>query len=398
MFHWKKQHPTTQQLAIYSDQPDGPGSSKILRNKATPFGQPLRKSSHASVETTLDLIEFRATRDTNSFFMGTREFPGKGNYQWTTYQQSLDESFACASGLALLGLKPGDIVGVHMNNCPQWATTSFACAKGSFVVSTIYPSFSKMEIPGILNTCDSQVVVCGARLLGNIVGAKDSSPTLTHAIVVGPIDSELQRQAHEKGLKCLSWQEVVQIGKSSPQTLTRPTPDQVALVCFTSGTTGAPKGAVLTHANVVAGVSSAEEHFKDILMPDWAYLSYLPLSHSFDQVNFWSCSNLGMRVAFLSGDGITIFSDLSACGASYFPSVPRVLSKFHAAIKNKVASSSWIQRQLYRWGLSAKMRLQGTVTQDTIWDKLIFQKIRAAMGDKVRIVICGSAPVGESVF
>ncbi|EDO46361.1 predicted protein, partial [Nematostella vectensis] len=181
-----------------------------------------------------------------------------------------------------------------------------------------------------------------------------------------------------------------------------PKSDDLYTVCYTSGTTGTPKGAMLTHDNVISDLSAFLYVLKQVIIRyfgvDDVHLSFLPLSHMYERVNQIVIFMNGGKIGFFNGDIKKLLDDFKTLRPTVFGAVPRLLNRIHDKVTNEI-NKSWIKRWIFQIALNAKKRdlARKIVRRDTIWDYLIFNKIQALLGGRVWFIISGSAPLSPKV-
>lgn len=180
----------------------------------------------------------------------------------------------------------------------------------------------------------------------------------------------------------------------------RPTENDVYMFCYTSGTTGDPKAAMLTHKNIMSAACSVFNvpgvHFND----EDVYISYLPLAHSFEKCLFVTACTTGMAIGYYSGDPLKLLDDLKCLRPTYFPSVPRLFNRIYDKINSGVKEKSAIQQSLFNRAVSGKLSHLATSCSYThsVWDPLVFNKLKDLIGGRVKMMVTGSAPISADVL
>uniref|UniRef100_A0A663F4V5 Long-chain-fatty-acid--CoA ligase n=1 Tax=Aquila chrysaetos chrysaetos TaxID=223781 RepID=A0A663F4V5_AQUCH len=318
----------------------------------------------------------------------------KQPYQWLSYKEVAERAEALGSGLLRQGCKPStkQFIGVFAQNRPEWIISELACYTYSMVVVPLYDTLGPGAIRYIVNTADISTVICDkpekARILLDHVERRET-PGLSSIILMDPFEKELTERGRHCGVRIQTMQEV------EP-----PRPEDLSIVCFTSGTTGNPKGAMLTHGNVVADFSG----FLKVTESQWSptcedvHISYLPLAHMFERMVQSVVYCHGGRIGFFQGDIRLLSDDMKALRPTIFPVVPRLLNRMYDKIFSQADTS------LKRWILEfaakrkkAEVR-NGIIRNDSLWDKLFFNKIQASLGGCVRMIVTGAAPASPTVL
>ncbi|CAJ0929381.1 unnamed protein product, partial [Ranitomeya imitator] len=325
-------------------------------------------------------------------------------YQWITYQQVADRAENLGSGLIQKGCKasPDQFIGVFSQNRPEVVIAELACFSYSMVVVPLYDTLGAEAIVFIVNRADLSLIVCdkhdkAAILLHN--AEKGLMPSLKIIILMEECGNDLKEQAAKCGVELLLMSDVEYLGKENFKKPAPPSPEDLCLICFTSGTTGDPKGAMLTHKNVVADASSFVKATESTFVPmtsDIA-ISYLPMAHVFERwfrytviSDILEVSNIisdgletvvfcsGAKVGFFQGDIRLLTDDMKTLRPTVFPSVPRLLNRIY----DKIQSGAQTPTKKFLLDLaitckSAEVK-KGIIRNDSIWDKLIFKRVQVS--------------------
>ncbi|KAF0708408.1 hypothetical protein As57867_006345, partial [Aphanomyces stellatus] len=175
-----------------------------------------------------------------------------------------------------------------------------------------------------------------------------------------------------------------------------PTPSDLATICYTSGTEGDPKGAMLTHRNLVT--TSLALTRRVAVTKDLVYLSYLPLAHIMERINFCNGIRVGLSAGFYQGDILLLLDDIAEIKPHIFISVPRLFNRIYDKVMQGVNAAGGAKKLLFDYAYSSKQQgLADGVLTHSVWDALVFSKIQALLGGRVQVIVSGSAPLAPNV-
>ncbi|CAD7081095.1 unnamed protein product [Hermetia illucens] len=322
------------------------------------------------------------------------------SYQWINFDETLLRAKNFGSGLISLGIQPRQLVGIYSQNRPEWILFEQGCYCYSLVVVPLYDTLGPDACAFIIKQTDMSVVVVEDDSKANLL--LDKAPrTLTKLVVIRPTvkPATLQR-ARSRGVEIHTFDDVEALGAKGNHPEVPPRPEDLCTICYTSGTTGNPKGVMLTHANVVAGVCAVllqlgdhRPRVGDVM------LSFLPLAHMFERC----CENgiyySGGCVGFYSGDIKLLTHDFKALKPTVVPAVPRLLNRVYDKIQNEITRSA-IKRAIFRMAINSKEAelRRGILRRNGLWDKLVFKKVHEAFGGNLRLMVVGSAPLAGNVL
>jgi long-chain acyl-CoA synthetase len=290
-----------------------------------------------------------------------------------------------ALGKALLarGVGHGDAVAVLARTRLEWLLLDWAIMSIGAVVVGLYPTSSAAECGYIVGHAEAVLVFV----------ENDEQHEKLASVYEGPIVRFEEIPALEAE------------GRAYEGPAARPVAeDDVATLIYTSGTTGPPKGVMLTHRNLVTAASRATSSTGE----DDVVLLFLPMAHSFARIAHQGSAFNGATVAIVS-DVARVPEALQRTRPTFLPAVPRVYEKVHANTLGEIERAGGVRTKLGRWALrvgarvSAKRRAGGRVSpfdalQEGIADRLVFAKVKARLGGRLRMAVSGAAPLSLDVL
>ncbi|XP_062988731.1 long-chain-fatty-acid--CoA ligase 5 isoform X2 [Elgaria multicarinata webbii] len=285
----------------------------------------------------------------------------------------------------------------------RWIISELACYTYSMVAVPLYDTLGPEAIVFIINKADISAVVCdkpdkAQLILENCEQGK--MPGLKLIILMDPFDDKLKEKGDTLGVEILSLQKIEALGRDNLTRPIPPKPKDLCMVCFTSGTTGNPKGALLTHEGVVANAAAFMKSMEMTTpcVPSDIAISYLPLAHMFERVVETVVYSSGAKVGFFQGDIRLLTDDMKALKPTIFPVVPRLLNRIYDKIQSGAQTN--FKKLLLNVAVARKHAevKEGILRNTSIWDKLVFKKVQEIMGGKVRIVVTAAAPISSSVL
>ena len=336
-------------------------------------------------------------------------------YKWLTYTAVNERLTWFGSGLLDLYQKnvaksPGPLSGWHLGlysiNRPEWVIAEQAANAYSLVTVALYDTLGADTLSFTVNHAELPVIVCSYDKITNLLKVAHLCPRLKVIISLDRFDAGkkdslavLRAWALEKGIMIISFEEIETIGKQKPLAHIPPKADDLATICYTSGTTGEPKGAMILHKNFIASGHSVDYIGLD-LTPTDCMISYLPLAHCFERVLQAAVYHVGASVGFYRGDVLTLVEDIACLKPTIFPSVPRLFNRIYAKLVQGTLKAPGVKGYLCRQGYSTKLKNlhEGKGLANFFWDKLLFGKVAAVLGGRVRVMVSGSAPISGDVL
>ncbi|KAF9425607.1 hypothetical protein BGZ76_003151 [Entomortierella beljakovae] len=319
-------------------------------------------------------------------------------YQWQTYNQVKERVTNFGAGLSYYGVTPGENFGVYSLNRPEWSIAELAGYMYNYVTVPLYDTLGKDAIEYIINQTELKLIIASTIPANIILNLIEYLPSVKTIIAMDGADSEIIAKGAEFGVSVLSWLDVERKGQENPVKACHPCADDLATICYTSGTTGIPKGALLTHKNILATVSSLRTlgekgKFLHNNKND-THISYLPLAHVLER----TCQSLmiagGSRIGFFQGDTLKLLDDIAMLKPTLFISVPRLFNRIYDRVLASVRQKGGISEMLFNHAYAVKKaNLKSGTSYHFLWDRLVFSNVRARLGGEIKYVFSASAPL-----
>lgn len=309
---------------------------------------------------------------------------------------------AWARGLIALGVTSDDRVAILSRTRVEWTLADLAAMWAGAAVVPVYETSSAEECEHVLSDSGASVVFCeDGEQVAKVEAIRERLPRLQHVIAFGDTAepvlslSALADAGGEVAEEALDAR-IAEIGA-----------DDVCTIVYTSGTTGAPKGCVLTHANVRANVEMIKRRIHFGPGPNTVYL-WLPLAHVLARVVQFVALDQGAQLAYWRRDMRRLLDDVADVQPTHLPAVPRLFEKIHDRARTAAAGSA-LKRRLVDWALGVGRRRQlalerGGVAgvwigaQHAVADRLVLRRIRRPFGPRLKFAVTGAAPIDPEIL
>jgi long-chain acyl-CoA synthetase len=340
----------------------------------------------------VELFESGIRRFYANPFIGTQG--PDGEYHWASFGETKIRVDDLRAGLATLGVGPGDAVAIIGKNSLAWAVGAFA----TFGLRARWVPMYEAELENvrryIIKDATVKVVfVATPEMQEQVRVYMKDIPTLKHVICIEGDGRDTMAKLERRGRK-------------SPAAPHRPTPDEIAMIIYTSGTTGDPKGVMLSHRNLTTNAVDGATMVSD-LDENCRCLSILPWAHAYaltaELLNF---VNIGASIG-LAQSVTTVADDIKKVKPTHLIAVPRVFNKIYNNIKTKMAEQGGLAETLFNWSLKHAARKRelaqqglksaGVNARVAMAEKIVFSKIRARLGGRLRVAVTASATMNEEI-
>jgi long-chain acyl-CoA synthetase len=335
-------------------------------------------------------------------------FKRDGAWQTLTFVDLATRVRELASGLVRLGLKPGERVAIWSENRPEWNMADLAVLATGGVDVPIYTTQALDQVEYILADSGARAIFVSSAFLAQALAIKARVPSLEFVIALDRVDQRGAAQAivglddllaqgraldqSDRGLYEKMWKAVAA--------------EDLATLLYTSGTTGIPKGVMLTHKNLTANTIfsyrwTGLEGIRDRV------LTYLPFTHIFERAMWYLFALAGANVAYAESIE-AVARNLAEICPTVMTSVPRMFEKIYARIMERGMAAGFPRKQLFLWSLDVGRRWAvrkdrgerigvGLGFQYRIANALVFKKWREAVGNRIRVFISGGAPLAPEI-
>ena len=398
--------------------PKKEGETQVIRNPSTAKGE-LRQVMHLGINTMWEAFDHnlkvgRAKKN----FIGYRKRIGQNQledkYTWVTFEECEKKILNFCRGLNVLNLCPLTqlddddsfrLLGIYSKNRPEWLYSYFGAVRDSITIVTVYDTLGDIALEYIFNQTKLTTVVVESKVLKKLLNLakKEKTCQLKNLIVLDyeddiPTCDELKKL----GFNIFTFDEITKIGDDQGRDVEfhTPGPDTISTINYTSGTTGNPKGAKVSHNSIILNTDVIEMLGLYLKEETDIYLSFLPLAHIMETLIMAVLVSRGIRIGFYNGDAKRLLEDAQILKPTCMCGVPRIFQRIYDGAQGKLKEMSPIIRRLFNKALELKIKdyQEKGILTNVFWDNIIFNKIKNLLGGRMRFMLIGSAPMDSYIL
>lgn len=394
-----------------------------------PMSDFLKELYSAKCETLTDLWNWSVRKYRDRKLLGTRDILGEedeiqpngkmfkklelGSYRWISYEEAdaLADNFG--RGLRVLGHKPSNAICMFADTRAEWMLSTQGGFKQGFPVVTIYTNLGEEAVIHGLKETQVETVVTSHELLPKFKNILRSQEDSVKTIIY--FENPIKRtniSGYRDDVRLISFWDVVSLGKKTSNNNlldvdaepVAPTPDSPAIIMYTSGSTGNPKGVVITHHNLVSSLTSLLYHLSP--RNDDVYIAYLPLAHVLELLGESMMVIWGISIGYSGPNTLTDKStmikrgqsgDASVLRPSIMFCVPLILDRIYKGVSEQIKKRGEFTRRLMDFCVKYKLKCTRDGESTPIMDRLMFGSIRGLVGGRVRAILSGGAPLAPDI-
>ncbi|KAL0371909.1 UNVERIFIED_CONTAM: Long chain acyl-CoA synthetase 4 [Sesamum calycinum] len=347
-----------------------------------------------------DIFRLSVEKYPENRMLGRREMVnGKpGKYSWMTYKEVYDIVLKVGNSIRSCGIEEGGHCGIYGANCPEWIMSMEACNAHGLYCVPLYDTLGAGAVEFII--CHAEVTLAFveekkiSELSKTFPGAAKYLKTI---VSFGKVTSQQKEDVEKFGVAIYSW-DFMSLGENKNFNLPTKRKTDICTIMYTSGTTGDPKGVMISNNSIVtliAGVMHMLESVNEALTVNDVYLSYLPLAHIFDRVIEEFFINQGAAIGFWRGDVKLLVEDIVELQPSVFCAVPRCTMEGGVCFLSDYIVL--LDETFDTWKLRNMRNGFKQSVASPICDKLVFNLVKQGLGGNVRLILSGAAPLASHV-
>lgn len=327
-----------------------------------------------------------------------------GEYKWLKLSEVSDKAESVGRGLATLGVTAGQNVALFLETQAEWMIAAQACFRFGYTLVTVYATLGEEGITFSLDQTEVQCVITSGNLLMNKF--KKCLPKLPQVKNIVYVESGNSVSGFPESVKLTTFADLESRGKSADGRAVlknSPSHDQIAMIMYTSGTTGNPKGVMISHSNFVAAMSGISARIPDLGIQD-TYIAYLPLAHVLELAAESIILCAGARIGYSTPLTLTDRSSRIKAGTkgdanmlkpTLMAAVPEIMERMRKALLHVISEGSYLRQNAFHYAYNYKLSYVEKGSDTPMLNRLIFKTSRGLLGGRVRAMLSGGAPLDK---
>lgn len=323
-----------------------------------------------------------------------------GEYSWKSYVDVERLAASFSRGLVENGLTFRKNIVIFAETRAEWMIAAHACFKQNLTVVTIYTTLGDEAVAHGINETEVDTVITSHELLPKFKKLLQMVPDVKNIIYMEDQLKPTETDGYKAGVRLIPFSDIIKIGNTSKALTVSPKAEDTAIIMYTSGSTGVPKGVLLSHKNIMATLKG----FCDavVIKSDDIFLGFLPLAHVFELLAESVCLLTGVPIGYSSPLTMIDSSskiqrgskgDASVLHPTCLTAVPLILDRISKGINEKVRRSGLFRQAIFNFAYEYKLKWTKRGYETPLFDKYIFGAAKQVLGGRVRLILSGGAPL-----